>query len=108
MKQPFALSLILGAAGVFAVAGCSSTERHPVTNNPHPGPVAGQAAGAGVGVVVGNIAGFGAGFAGGLAAGVSAPFTPTTTRVVRTWQTETTADGRTIQVPVDIAVDELG
>jgi hypothetical protein len=29
-------------------------------------------------------------------------------RVVRVWKTETTADGRTIQVPVEIEVDEYG
>ena len=29
-------------------------------------------------------------------------------RVIRVWKTETTSDGRTIQVPVEVEVDEQG
>jgi hypothetical protein len=29
-------------------------------------------------------------------------------RMIRTWRTEVTADGRTIQVPVEVEVDQYG
>jgi len=40
-------------------------------------------------------------------AGAAAPFN-NTTRIVRRWRTETTSDGRTVQVPEDILVDAQG
>lgn len=63
--------------------------------------------GTGVGVVGGNVVGAGVGFGEGLVKGTAAPFN-NTTRVVRRWHNETTADGRTIQVPEDILVDANG
>ncbi len=49
------------------------------------------------------------GFGEGLVRGTAAPFKNVkTTRLVRRWQTETIADGRTIQVPEDILVDAYG
>ena len=85
------------------ITGCS-TQSHTLTSPYHPGPAIGQTLGTGVGVVGGNTVGAGVGFGEGVVQGVAAPF-DNTTRVVRRWHTETTADGRTIQVPEDILVD---
>jgi len=57
--------------------------------------------------VGGNVVGAAVGTTEGLVKGVAAPFN-TTTRVLRRWRTEVTADGRTIQVPEDILVDSQG
>ena len=73
----------------------------------HPGPVAGKAVGTGVGVVAGNVAGFGVGVAEGIVHGAVAPFDPSY-HMLRVWKTQTTPDGRTIQVPQDILVDQYG
>lgn len=86
-------------------AGCASPGYN--TSSYHPGPVAGRALGTGVGVVAGNAAGTAVGFTEGVVGGAAAPF-DSTTRVVRRWHTETTPDGRTIQVPEDILVDAYG
>ncbi len=86
--------------------GCS-TQQHSLTSPYHPGPVIGQTIGTGVGVVGGNVAGAAVGFGEGVVKGTAAPFN-NTTRIVRRWRTETTADGRTIQVPEDILVDAYG
>lgn len=98
------MTLLLGAGGC-------ARDKDPsligVTNPKTPGPATGRAVGAGVGAVGGNVAGGVAGFGEGVAHAASAPFN-NTTRVVRRWRTETTADGRTIQVPEDIVVDEYG
>jgi len=101
--------LLVGSSAVTVVllgAGCS-TEPSYTTSPYHPGPVIGRNLGEGVGVVAGNVAGVGVGFTEGVVTGVAAPF-DTTTRTVRVWHTETTADGRTIQVPQDILVDANG
>ncbi len=98
--------LFTGFAPVFAVwlfAGCAQ----PHTSPYQPGPVAGQAIGYGAGTVAGNVAGFGVGAAQGAASGVSQSFN-TNYRMVRYWRTEVTSDGRTIQVPYDILVDQYG
>lgn len=102
--------LTILAAGVVALqfTGCARDPNRISGTNPyHPGPASGRAVGAGVGVAAGNVAGAVVGTGEGFVAGASAPFHKTT-RVVRTWRTETTADGRTIQVPVDTVVDENG
>ncbi|HYD82572.1 MAG TPA: flagellar motor protein MotB, partial [Opitutus sp.] len=65
------------------------------------------AAGTVVGAVAGNVAGAVAGGAEGAVQAAKAPFT-NERRIVRTWRTETTTDGRTIQVPVETEVDEHG
>jgi hypothetical protein len=95
------------ATGVVLMGCARDPNRIGVTNPNHPGPAAGRALGAGAGVVAGNVAGGVVGFGEGAAAGAAAPFN-NTRRVVRTWRTEKTADGRTIQVPVDTVVDEYG
>jgi hypothetical protein len=69
--------------------------------------VAGKAVGTGIGVAAGNVAGFGVGVAEGTVHGVATTFDPSY-HMVRVWKTETTPDGRTIQVPQDILVDQYG
>jgi hypothetical protein len=85
------------------LTGCTSSHTSPY----HPGPVAGEAVGTGVGVAAGNVAGFGVGVVEGTAHGIAAPFNPNY-HMVRQWRTETTSDGRTIQVPYDVLVDQYG
>jgi hypothetical protein len=88
------------------LTGCTHTDYG--TGSPyHPGPVAGKDVGNAVGVTAGNVAGFGVGTVEGVAHGVAAPFDPSY-HMVRYWRTETTADGRTIQVPYDVMVDQYG
>jgi len=90
---------------LLAATGCRSD--YGAGSPYHPGPTAGKAIGTGVGVVAGNAAGFGVGVVEGAASGVAAPFDPSY-HMVRYWKTETTADGRTVQVPYDILVDQYG
>jgi hypothetical protein len=99
------ISSLLGLTALFA--GCSSTDGKSGTNPRHPGPALGQAAGTVVGTVSGNVAGAVVGVGEGTVNGIQQPFT-NEPRVVRTWHTETTADGRTIQVPREILVDQYG
>lgn len=101
----FLKSFLLVAGAAVLATGCQSDYG---TGSPyHPGPTAGKAVGTGVGVVAGNVAGFGVGVAEGATAGTAAVFNPNY-RVVRTWRTELTADGRSIQVPYDQLVDNNG
>lgn len=88
------------------LTGCARTD-YGGPSPYHPGPVAGKTVGNAVGVTVGNVAGFGVGAVEGTAAGMAAPFNPNY-HMVRYWRTETTSDGRTIQVPYDILVDQYG
>lgn len=100
--------VVLGALGpLLSATGCTSPDHMGVTNQQHPGPALGRAVGTGVGVVGGNVAGAVVGAGEGVVAGAKAPF-DNTTRVVRRWRTETTSDGRTIQVPEEIIVDQYG
>src|SRR5580765_253367 len=106
MKSRYEIRMLLTtAAAVMFAAGCSTDPG--LTSNKHPGPVVGKAVGTGVGVVTGNAVGAVVGVGEGVAVGVAAPF-DTTKRTVRRWHTETTTDGRTIQVPEDIEVDAQG
>src|SRR5271169_4597989 len=98
--------ILAGCASLFSAwlfAGCAQDHTSPY----QPGPVAGQAAGYGVGTVAGNVAGFGVGAAQGTAHGVAQSFNPDY-HMVRYWRTEVTSDGRTIQVPYDVLVDQYG
>lgn len=102
--------LLLPAAallsGSLLLVGCTHTDYG--TGSPyHPGPVAGKTVGNVVGVTAGNVAGFGVGAVEGTVAGAAAPFNPDY-HMVRYWRTETTSDGRTIQVPYDVMVDQYG
>jgi hypothetical protein len=104
MKIFRSMSVFLSvSAGGLLLAGCQSTHTSPY----HPGPVAGQAVGTTVGVAAGNVAGFGVGVVEGAGKGFAAPFNPDY-HMVRHWRTETTSDGRTIQVPYDVLVDKNG
>ncbi len=97
---------IASLSGGLLLTGCAHTDYG--TGSPyHPGPVAGKEVGNAVGVTAGNVAGFGVGVVEGTVAGAAAPFNPDY-RMVRYWRTETTADGRTIQVPYDVMVDKNG
>ena len=101
---------LVSTAAATLLAGCATEHNYNrvgLTNPNHPGPALGEAIGAGVGTVGGNAVGAAVGFGEGVVAGAKAPFDPTT-RVVRRWRTETTADGRVIQVPEDIVVDAQG
>ena len=100
---------ILLCAGVgFALCGCATERGSRVTNQNAPGPQVGKAVGTGVGAVVGNVVGAGVGVVEGSVTAVGDVFDPKPTRIVRHWKTESTSDGRTIEVPVDYLVDEQG
>ncbi|NCC83150.1 MAG: flagellar motor protein MotB [Clostridia bacterium] len=106
-RNLFQIAAMVSAA-VLVLSGCASDpNKMGVTNPNQPGPAAGRAVGGAVGGVVGNTAGFVAGVGEGAAAVTGNVFN-TRTHVVRQWQYVTTSDGRTIQVPVDIVVDENG
>ena len=100
---------ILGAFLVVAplLTSCTNPAGQSVTNPAQPGPAIGQAAGNVVGVVGGNVVGAAVGAVEGTVSGAQKPFT-NEPRTVRTWRTETTSDGRTIQVPQDTSVDAYG
>ena len=100
--------LAAGAAGWLALAASTGCRTDYGKGSPsQPGPVAGKTVGAGAGVVAGNAVGFGAGVVSGAAAGYSKAMDPSY-HMVRYWRTETTPDGRTIQVPYDVMVDQYG
>lgn len=88
------------------LAGCTSGDGR-VTNPRSPGPAIGNAVGTVGGAVVGNVAGGVVGVGEGAAVAAKKPFN-SERRVIRTWRTETTSDGRTIQVPVEVEVDAQG
>jgi len=93
-------------AGVVAT-GCTMKRDGRAVNPRQPGPVIGTGVGLAAGAVVGNVAGAVVGAGEGFAVATGSAFNADR-QVVRTWRTETTSDGRTIQVPVDIEVDEYG
>jgi hypothetical protein len=100
------LAGVASLSSAFLFTGCANTE-YGHTSPYHPGPVVGQGIGNAAGLVAGNAAGIGVGAVEGAAAGLVAPFDPSY-HMVRHWATETTPDGRVIQVPVDILVDKYG
>ena len=101
----FVLTALAVTAGVGLSTGCNTDYGN--TSPYHPGPVVGKTVGTAAGVVAGNAVGLGVGTVEGVAHGVAAPFDPSY-HMVRYWRTETTADGRTIQVPYDVLVDKYG
>jgi hypothetical protein len=107
--KTFSGSVLCGLTVTLALAtGCATQPAETRLTNPsQPGPAVGYAVGSAVGAVTGNVAGAVVGGAEGAAAAAKKPFT-NERRIVRTWKTETTSDGRTIQVPVDTEVDEQG
>lgn len=102
----FTLAALAMLVPGLSLTGCANAD-YSHTSPYHPGPVVGQGVGTAVGVVAGNAAGVGVGAVQGVVVGAVAPFNPNY-RIVREWRTETTADGRTIQVPYDILVDQYG
>ena len=101
--------IIVGFASLSSallLTGCANNE-YSHTSPYHPGPVVGKTVGNAAGVVAGNAVGVGVGAVEGTAQGLAAPFDPSY-HMVRHWRTETTADGRTIQVPYDVLVDQYG
>src|SRR5277367_4683393 len=106
MKTLLINSTVASALLVLAVAtGCKSD--YGAGSPYQPGPTAGKAVGAGVGTVAGNVVGAGVGVVQGTTHGFANTFDPQY-HMVRYWKTETTADGRTIQVPYDVLVDQYG
>lgn len=92
----------------FLFAGCASDpNRIGITNHSQPGPAVGRVVGGTVGAVGGNVAGGLVAVGEGAVGGGKKPF-DNSRRIVRRWRTETTPDGRTVQVPEDIVVDEQG
>jgi hypothetical protein len=94
-----------GFLAVFAATGCRTD--YGAGSPYQPGPVVGKTVGNAAGVVAGNVAGTGVGAVEGTVHGVASTIDPSY-HMVRVWKTETTADGRTIQVPQDILVDQYG
>ena len=107
MKTPsHVLAAAIVGTALFA-GGCNTTPESSVHNQKQPGAAVGNAIGAAVGALGSNVAAIGAGAAEGASNAIKSTYT-NERRVVRTWRTETTSDGRTIQVPVEIEVDENG
>lgn len=94
------------AVGLLTGCGTRSTETRG-TNPGHPGAAVGYAVGNTAGAVTGSVVGAVAAGAEGMADAVKAPFN-NERRYVRKWRTETTSDGRTIQVPYEVEVDAHG
>lgn len=103
-KTVFVLATVASLTAL--LGGCVSNPNR-VTNGRQPGPAVGASLGAAVGSVGGNVTGGVVGFGEGVVAGSAVPF-DNTHRVVRRWRTETTSDGRTIQVAEDVLVDAQG
>ena len=104
MKTYFSLAFAL-------LCGCSLPHSEGRITNPNrPANNVGVVVGAGVGHVVGSTAGGVVGFGEGMTAATGSYFSTrgAATRVVRHWRTETTPDGRTINVPDDYLVDKDG
>lgn len=93
------------AAAAVLSAGCGTN--YGAGSPYQPGPVVGKTVGNAVGEVGGNVAGLGVGLTEGAVHGFAAPF-DRKYHMVREWKTETTPDGRTVQVPEDILVDQYG
>lgn len=89
------------------LGGCATKRDGRMVNTRQPGPAIGTAVGTAAGAVTGNAAGAVVGAGEGFAGATASAFNGER-RVVRTWRTETTSDGRVIQVPVEIEVDEYG
>jgi len=104
MKNKLLASLFAGLSAV--LSGCYTTDGR-ATNTRQPGPAIGVAVGSVAGAVVGNVAGAVVGVGEGAVGAAKVPFN-TDRRIIRQWRTETTADGRTIQVPYEIEVDAQG
>ena len=104
MKTKFFVPVLTCATAL--LSGCYTTDAR-VTNTSQPGPAIGMAVGTAAGAVVGNVAGAVVGAGEGAVNAAKVPFN-TDRRIIRRWSTETTADGRTIQVAQEVEVDANG
>lgn len=91
----------------FLFGGCAAQGDGRLVNTRQPGPALGTGVGVVAGAVAGNAVGAVVGAGEGFAGASSSAFNGER-RVVRTWRSETTADGRVIQVPVEVEVDTRG
>ena len=108
MKNRFFSSAFVLVAALAFLSGCTTAGKDARVTNPNqPGPAIGNAVGTAVGAVGSNVVGAVVGGVEGAAAATKKTFT-NERRVVRTWRTETTSDGRIIRIPVEIEVDENG
>jgi hypothetical protein len=101
------VAILAVVSGAFAFSGCASKRDGRVVNTRQPGPAIGTGVGTVAGAVAGNAAGAVVGAGEGFVGAAGSAFNGDR-RVVRTWRTEVTSDGRTIRVPVEIEVDEYG
>lgn len=106
MKSSLPTVSVILAASLLATA-CATPRDGRRVNTRQPGPAIGTGVGIAAGAVAGNVAGAVVGAGEGFAGAASTAFDGDR-RVVRTWRTEVTADGRTIRVPVEIEVDAYG
>ena len=107
MKHKVKIVTLALAIPAGLLPGCATTTESRVTNPNQPGPAVGNAVGTAVGAVGSNVVGVVIGGVEGAAAATKSTFT-NERRVIRIWKTEVTSDGRTIQVPTEIEVDEAG
>ena len=107
MKTTSDLTILAILAATLATSACATKRDGRVVNTRQPGPAIGTGVGVAAGAIVGNVAGAVVGAGEGFVAASGTAFDGER-HVVRTWQTQTTSDGRTIQVPVEIEVDEYG
>jgi hypothetical protein len=108
VKHQTRLTILALASSALFLTGCSTVDNDArITNPKAPGPAVGNAVGTAVGAVGSNVVGVVVGAGEGAVNATKSTFT-NNRRVVRVWKTETTSDGRKIQVPVEIEVDENG
>jgi hypothetical protein len=98
--------LVIGVSAL-GLSGCASKNDGRMVNTRQPGPAIGTGVGIVTGAVAGNVAGAAVGAGEGFVGAAGTAFDGDR-RVVRTWRTEVTPDGRTIQVPVEMEVDQYG
>lgn len=102
-KTP-ALVLLCGS---FLLGACASKRDGRLVNTRQPGPALGTGVGMAAGAVAGNVSGAVVGAGEGFAGAAGSAFNGDR-RVVRSWRTEVTPDGRTVRVPVELEVDAHG
>jgi hypothetical protein len=106
MKTSMMAAVVMAGAGL-AMSGCATRSDGRLVNTRQPGPAIGTGVGVAAGAVAGNAAGAVVGAGEGFVGAVNSTFDGER-RVVRSWRTEVTLDGRTIRVPVEIEVDQYG
>jgi uncharacterized protein (DUF58 family) len=108
MKTSLQAAVVLAiSCGALLASGCATRSDGRRVNTRQPGPAIGTGVGIAAGAVAGNAAGAVVGAGEGFVGAAGTAFN-SDRRVVRSWRTETTSDGRTIRVPVEIEVDAYG